>query len=70
LLKAYDGSAVSIAIGFVPILGDSVDLLTEVTKAALLGKKADPVIVVLASIGLALDIGTGGTADITAPLTA
>lgn len=69
LLASYEGSAVSIAIGFVPILGDSVDLLTQVANQAT-GKGADPVIVVLASIGLALDATTGGIGDVTAPLKA
>jgi hypothetical protein len=66
-LKDTPGNVANFIIGFIPILGDSVDLLTQVYNAAL-GKQVDPVIATLAAGGLVLDITTGGIGDLTAGL--
>lgn len=65
--RFFDGPTVRLVIGFIPIVGDSVDLLEQAYNAAS-GKKVDPVIAVLATAGLAMDITTGGVGDFTAGL--
>jgi Tol biopolymer transport system component len=63
-LKDTPGNVATLVIGFIPILGDSVDLLTQVYNTAV-GKEVDPVLATLATGGLILDITTGGIGDLT-----
>ena len=51
-------------IGFLPVIGDSVDGLEQLYFAAT-GKQVDPVVAVLATAGLSLDLATGGLGDVT-----
>lgn len=67
-LADYDGSVVSIAVSFVPVMGDSIDLLIQGYSYATT-RKVDPVATTLATLGLAMDLGTG-VADVTTPLKA
>jgi PA14 domain/PKD domain/DNA/RNA non-specific endonuclease len=53
-----------LVIGFLPVIGDSVDGLEQLYFAAT-GKQVDPVVAVLATAGLALDLATGGVGDVT-----
>jgi PKD repeat protein len=62
--KDVPGNVATFVIGFIPILGDSVDLLTQVYNTAV-GKEVDPVLATLATGGLILDITTGGIGDLT-----
>jgi PKD repeat protein len=62
--KDVPGNVATFVIGFIPILGDSVDLLTQVYNSAV-GKAVDPVMATLATGGLILDITTGGIGDLT-----
>lgn len=66
-LKDVPGNVATLVIGFIPILGDSVDLLTQVYNTAV-GKEVDAVMATLATAGLVLDITTGGIGDVTAGL--
>jgi hypothetical protein len=63
-LKDVSGKVATFVIGFIPILGDSLDLLGQVYNTAV-GKDVDPVLATLASAGLVLDIFTGGVGDLT-----
>lgn len=63
-LKDVSGKVATFVIGFIPILGDSLDLLGQVYNTAI-GQQVDPVLATLASAGLVLDIFTGGAGDIT-----
>jgi PKD domain/DNA/RNA non-specific endonuclease len=62
--KDVPGNVATFVIGFIPILGDSVDLLTQVYNTAV-GNEVDPVLATLATGGLILDITTGGIGDFT-----
>ncbi|GIW28732.1 MAG: hypothetical protein KatS3mg070_2095 [Meiothermus sp.] len=61
------GDVARLILGFVPVIGDSVDLLEQLYNRAS-GRGVDPVIAFLAGAGLALDVTTGGAGDITAGL--
>jgi hypothetical protein len=61
------GEIARLILGFVPVIGDSVDLLEQLYNRAS-GRGVDPVIAFLAGAGLALDVATGGAGDITAGL--
>ncbi|MFC6920056.1 PKD domain-containing protein [Meiothermus taiwanensis] len=61
------GEIARLILGFIPIIGDSVDLLEQLYNRAS-GRGVDPVIAFLAGVGLALDVTTGGAGDITAGL--
>jgi PKD repeat protein len=68
-MEQYDGSTVQTIISFVPFVGNTSELLFQTLQAAV-GKGADPVPVVLAAVGLALDFTSGGLDDITVPIKA
>jgi Tol biopolymer transport system component len=63
-LKDVPGNVARFVIGFIPIIGDSVDLIEQAFNAAV-GDDVDPVLTGFAMVGLALDLGTGGVGDLT-----
>ncbi|MDT7921252.1 MAG: PKD domain-containing protein, partial [Meiothermus sp.] len=65
--QSQAGEIARLILGFIPIIGDGVDLLEQLYNRAS-GRGVDPVIAFLAGAGLALDVTTGGAGDITAGL--
>ncbi len=63
--QSTSGEIARLILGFIPIIGDSVDLLEQLYNRAS-GRGVDPVIAFLAGAGLALDVTTGGVGDVTA----
>lgn len=66
-LKQYESSIPGLAVSVAPVIGDSADLLVQAYRDAT-GQQVDYVVATLAVVGLGLDVGTVGIADITAPL--
>ncbi|MDT7921224.1 MAG: PKD domain-containing protein, partial [Meiothermus sp.] len=64
-LKDLPGSVARFVIGFIPILGDTIDLVEQAYNAAV-GNNVDPVLTTLAAAGLGLDLISGGAGDLTA----
>lgn len=64
-LKDLPGNVARFVIGFIPILGDGIDLVEQAYNAAL-GNNVDPVMTAFAAVGLGLDLFTGGAGDLTA----
>lgn len=62
-------NAVKLVVSLIPIIGDGIDLSLQAVNS-LRGEEVDFVLVILATGGLALDLSTGGVADITAPIKA
>jgi hypothetical protein len=68
-LGSQSASAMDLArlvIGFLPVIGDTVDGLEQLYFVASgQNSKVDPVVAVLSTAGLALDLATGGVGDLT-----
>jgi PKD repeat protein len=63
--QSQAGEIARLILGFIPIVGDAVDGLEQLYNAAT-GRQVDPVLAVLSAAGLALDLGSGGLADVSA----